>query len=72
MKDEQCWVIKKGKYYVNPKYKALFSGHATGFTGYTNKETMQKDLDMLGDGYYSEFINLRDVPDGERVYLEEV
>ncbi len=68
MKDEQCWVIKKGEYYVNPKYKALFTGQCTGFTFYSNEETMRKDLDMLREGYYSEYINLRDVPKGERIY----
>jgi hypothetical protein len=53
---------------VNAKFKALFSGLTTGFTGYTNELAIKKDLDMLGEGYYSEYINLRDVPKGERIY----
>ncbi len=72
MFDQQCWVIKKDGYYVNAKFKALFSGLTTGFTGYTNEETIKKDLEKLGQGYYSEYINLKDVPKGKRVYSEEV
>lgn len=68
MFDQECWVIKKDKYYVNAKFKALFTGITTGFTGYTNEETMKKDLEKLSEGYYSEFVNLQDVPDGRRIY----
>ena len=70
MFDQQCWVIKKGEYYINPDFKALFTGITTGFTAYTNKETMEKDLKMLGEEYYSKYINLKDVPKGERVYID--
>jgi hypothetical protein len=73
MFDQQCWVIKnQDGYYVNAKFRALFSGITTGFTGYANKETMQKDLGRLGEGYHSEYINLKNIPKGKRVYLEEV
>lgn len=68
MKNEMVWVIKKGEYFVNPKFRALFSGITSGFTGYTNEQTMLKDLEILGADYYSEFINLRDIPDGKRIY----
>lgn len=69
MFDQQCWVIKnKDGYYVNPDFKALFTGITTGFTGYINKETMKKDLEMLGERYHAEYINLKDIPKGERVY----
>lgn len=68
MQNEKVWVIKKGEYYVNAKFRALFSGRTTGFTGYTNELTMQKDLEKLGEGYYSEYVNFNDIPDGERFY----
>jgi len=71
MQQERCWVIKnQDNYYVNPKFKVLFTGLCTGFTGYTDKETMQKDLDMLGEGYYSEYIYYKNIPEGRRVYKE--
>jgi len=69
MFDQQCWVIKnKDGYFVNAKFGALFSGLTTGFVGYDDEERAMEDLDMLGEGYYSEYINLRDVPKGERIY----
>lgn len=69
MLNEFVWVIKnQDGYYVNAKFKALFTGHTTGFTFYSKKETMQKNLDTLGEGYYAEYINLKDIPDGKRVY----
>jgi len=68
MKDEQCWVIKKEGYYVNPKYRSLYTGIATGFTFYSSEETMKKNLEALGEGFHSDYINLKDVPDGERIY----
>lgn len=71
MFDLYCWVIKKGEYYVNAKFGALFTGITTGFTGYTNEETMKKDLEMMGgleEGYYYEQVNTNEIPKGERVY----
>lgn len=71
MFNQQCWVIKnKDGNYVNSDFRALFTGITTGFTGYTNEETMKKDLEMLGQEYYSEYINLKDVPKGKRVYRD--
>lgn len=70
MFDLYCWVIKKGEYYVNAKFGALFTGITTGFTGYTNEETIKKDLEMMGEDYYSRYINLKDIPKGERVYRD--
>lgn len=67
----QCWVIKKGEYFVNADFKALFTGRVTGFVGYSNKDRMQKDLDKLGGSgevYYSEQVNLNTIPKGVRVY----
>jgi hypothetical protein len=63
------WVIKKGEYYVNPNFRVLLTGHADGFICYNNKETMQRDLNVLGEGYYSEYIRYNDIPDGERIKL---
>ena len=70
MFDELCWVIKKDNFYVNAKFNAFFTGITTGFTGYSNEETMQKDLQRLGEGYHAVYLNLKDVPRGERIYLE--
>lgn len=65
----KCWVIKnKDGYYVNPDFTALFTGKTTGFTGYINKATMQKDLEKLGAGYYAEYIDLKEIPKGKRIY----
>lgn len=69
--DQQCWVIKKDKYYVNAGFRALFTGRTTGFVGYINKGKMQRDLDRLGgleEGYYYEQVDLSKIPLGERVY----
>lgn len=69
MPNQECWVIKnQDGYYVNPRFRALFSGHATGFTFFTIEETAKKRLGKLGEGYYLEYVNLNDIPDGERVY----
>lgn len=69
MFDQQCWVIKnEDGYFVNAKFGVLFTGITTGFTAYTNEETMKKDLEMMGEDYYSRYINLKDIPKGERVY----
>jgi len=71
LKDEMCWVIKNQEgYYVNPKFGALFDGYTTGFVFYGKKEILKKNLKMLGEGYYSEYLNLKDVPQGERVYIK--
>lgn len=70
MKDEMIWVIKRGPYYVNPNFITFYTGLTTGFTAWTNKETMQKQLDRLDEGYYSEFVNYNSIPDGEKIYLE--
>ncbi len=70
MPNEMVWVIKKGEYYVNPKYRALFTGHTDGFTFYSNEEIVKEKLAILDEGYYSEYINLRDIPEGERVYYD--
>ena len=70
-KSNQCWVIKKGEYYVNVGFKALFTGRTTGFVGYVSKEKMQRDLDRLGgvgEGYYCEQVDLSEIPLGERIY----
>ncbi len=72
-RDERVWVIKNSEgYYVNPKFKALFSGLCSGFIFYDKdkEETIQKDLDMLGVGYHSEQVNLNEVADGVRVYID--
>lgn len=69
---KQCWVIKNEQgYYVNANFGAMFTGIATGFIFYDadKKETMQKDLERLGEGYYCEQVNLNEVPDGKRVYI---
>lgn len=68
--DKEVWVIKKDGYYVNANFKALFSGLCTGFTGYTNEDTMKEDLEMLGEGYYAEYIRYDEISDGERVYID--
>lgn len=69
IEDEKVWVIKRGNYYVNPKYQSLYTGRATGFTFYSNEETMRKRLDELGEGYSCEYIGLNGIPDGERIYI---
>lgn len=73
MQDEQCWVIKKGEYYVNANFGALFSGVTTGFIFYSSedlaKEKLNK-LDELDNRYYIEYMNLKDIPNGERVHVE--
>jgi hypothetical protein len=69
--NQMVWVIKKGEYFVNADFRALFTGRASGFVGYSNKERMQKDLDKLGgsgEGYYNEQVNLNTIPKGVRVY----
>jgi len=71
LSNQQCWIIKKGEYYVNANFKALFTGRTSGFVGYIEKDRMQIDLDKLGGlekGYYCEQVNLNEVPRGERVY----
>ena len=69
--DERVGVIKdRDGHFVNPKYQSLFTGLCTGFTGYTNEDALKKHLEMLGEGYYAEYINIREIPDGERVYLD--
>ena len=71
IQDERCWVIKnEDGYYVNAKFRALFTGLCTGFTGYMNEDVMKKDLDMLGENYHAEYIWYKDIPEGERVYLD--
>lgn len=71
MFDQQCWVIRnEDGYFVNAKFGALFTGITTGFIVYNNEETARKDLDKLGREYYLEYINLKDIPKGERVYIE--
>lgn len=71
MFDQQCWVIKnEDGYFVNAKFGALFIGITTGFIAYDNEETARKDLDKLGREYYLEYINLKDIPKGERVYID--
>ncbi len=70
MLDENVWVIRdKNGYFVNPNFKALFTGHATGFVFYTNEDIVRKKLDILGDGFYVEYVNLGDIPDGARVWV---
>ncbi len=69
LSDRQVWVIKnQDGYYVNPDFQVLFTGHTSGFITYSNKETMEEDLEMLGEGYYSEYININDIPKGERIF----
>lgn len=68
MPNQQCWVIKKGKYFVNADFGALFTGRTTGFVGYSDKDRMQRDLDKLGKGFYSEQVDLNEIPKGIRVY----
>lgn len=71
MQDEMVWVIKKDGLFVNPKFRALFSGYTSGFTFYNNEETAKDKLDKLGglnDGYYIEYINLKNIPKGKRIY----
>lgn len=67
---EMVWVIKKGDYYVNPNFKALFTGrNVTGFTWWTNGQTALNKLEGLGEGYKVEYIDLDDIPlNGVRVY----
>ncbi|MFA6843706.1 MAG: hypothetical protein WCR33_04820 [Bacilli bacterium] len=70
LSNAMVYVIKKEDgLYVNAKFGALFTGRTSGFSGYGDKEEMKKDLEKLGDGYYGEYINLNEIPIGERVYL---
>jgi len=69
LKDEMCWVIKnQDGLFVNPKFRALFSGITSGFTGYVDENILKEDLEMLGEGYHCEYINYNEIPMGERVY----
>lgn len=71
MPDEQCYVIKnEDGYYVNAKFRALFTGITSGFSGYGDENEARKDLERLGRGYHLEYINLKDVPKGERIYKD--
>jgi hypothetical protein len=55
-------------YFVNPKYGSLYTGITTGFMGHTREEEVKKSLEKLGEGYYAEFVNLNDIPNGKRIY----
>ncbi len=69
-RQEMVWVIKNSRgYYVNPKFKALFTGRTSGFTAYTNEDLVIQYLNVLGEGYHSEYISRKDIPDGERVFI---
>lgn len=69
MSSQRCWVIKnRDGLFVNADFGALFSGRTTGFTGYDSEARMKEDLERLGSGYYSEYIDLWSIPRGERVY----
>ena len=69
MQSEMVYVIKnEDGYYVNAKFGALFTGRNSGFSGYGDEGMVKKDLERLGEGYYAEYVNLCDIPKGERIY----
>jgi hypothetical protein len=71
MQDKMVYVIKnENGYYVNPKFGALFSGITSGFIFYNNKDIIKQDLKKLNDKHYSEYINLKDIPRGKRIYYD--
>jgi len=70
MQDEMVWVIKnENGYFVNANFGALFTGRTSGFSGYGREEEMKKDLEKLGEGFKAKYINMNEIPRGERVYI---
>jgi hypothetical protein len=75
MQKESVWVIKNEKgHYINLRKRnhkyyltTSYTGITTGFAFYTNEETMKNDLNILGKGYHSEYISLKNIPNGERI-----
>jgi hypothetical protein len=77
MPDEFVWVIRDRRgHYVNVRklkkghYYTTYDGVTTGFAFYNNEETIRRDLELLGMGFYSEYINLRSIPNGVRIHSE--
>jgi len=81
MQDERVYVIRNSEgYFVNVRetkqgyYHTLYSGIPLSGKGsfkyYTNEDTVKKYLKMLGKGFYSEYINMGDIPEGVRIYTE--
>ena len=76
MQNEMVYVIKnQDGLFVNPKFRALFSGITSGFTFYGSEDLAREKLSRLGgldelNGCYLDYINLKDVPRGERIYRE--
>jgi hypothetical protein len=69
MLNEMVWVIRnEDGYFVNPKYGSLYTGITSGFMGHTREEEVKKSLERLGEGYSVEYVNLSDIPNGERIY----
>ncbi|MCE5220169.1 MAG: hypothetical protein LLF98_02580 [Clostridium sp.] len=79
MLNKQVGVIRnQDGYFVNMRqikgghYYTLYNGITTGFTFYENKKTMDNDLKILGEGFYTEYISLKDIPDGIRISTNKI
>lgn len=78
IREEQAYVIKnENGLYVNIQetnqgYRhTLYSGIPKDRKGcfkyYTNEDTVKEYLMMLGEGFYSEYIKITDIPSGSRI-----
>jgi hypothetical protein len=77
MPDEYAWVIRDQRgHFVNVRklkkghYYTTYDGITTGFAYYNNEEIMKRDLELLGIGFCPEYINLRSIANGVRIYSE--
>ncbi len=78
MLNEKVGVIKnKDGHFVNVKqtdqghYCTFYTGISKigSLTFYSSKERMEEDLEILGEGFRAEYIYIKDIPEGVRVYL---
>jgi len=81
MQNKQVWVIKnQAGNFVNIRetsqgyYHTLYSGIPVdgkgSFKYYANEDTVKKYLEMLGQEFHHEYINIDDIPNGARIHTE--
>jgi len=72
MLNKEVWVIKDQEgYYINPQHLTRCTGITTGFKFYTAEEAVKGKLEVLGEKYHYEYINLMDIPNGEMLYMDD-
>lgn len=72
----EVYIIKNSNEdYVSVRYEGnkifcvTYDGMAVGFTYYTNKKTVQKDLNKIGENYKLSTVELLTLPKGKRTNI---